>query len=71
MTETANTLINKALTNSDETNLAQNLAPADAKPAKQTVDLAEIVEVWSDLPEYIKQSIKALVDAFKVIQKQE
>ena len=71
MTETANTLINKALTNSDRTNLAQNLAPADAKPAKQTVDFAEIVEVWPDLPEYIKQSIKALVDAFKVIQKQE
>ena len=39
-------------------NQAQNLPP----------DLAEIVAVWLELPEHIKQSIKALVQACKVSQ---
>ena len=50
--------------------LTPQLTPKSPKQGKIDTknlpdDLAEIVALWPELPEHIKQSIKALVEAFK------
>jgi len=47
----------KALSDSEHTDLALHLAQITQKHP----DLAEIVAVWPELPEHIKQAIKVLV----------
>ena len=48
------------------TSLKDEIKNAFGDDPETSPDLARIVEVWPGLPEHIKQSIKALVDASKV-----
>jgi hypothetical protein len=52
---------NKTVAETSKTDLASYLAQI----AQKHPDLAEIVKVWPELPEHIKQAIKTLVEAHK------